>query len=183
MKKLILILLLANCHLLNAQIDSSYQLLLKNISEVQMTDSLLLNAIELQAEPLDTFSIKKWFALALSTNNTNRLKNRNYYLTGKITYNNNFDLLVVVEQKKKADVTGMQVVYLVSTKKNGSYISSLEVAVAGTKNNSNFNTTSLLYKDNKLKLDRKFVANDSSYADVNVYKITKTGRFLLAPTY
>ncbi|MBP7109018.1 MAG: hypothetical protein KBA90_10710, partial [Chitinophagaceae bacterium] len=128
MKKLILILLLANCHLLNAQIDSSYQLLLKNISEVQMTDSLLLNAIELQAEPLDTFSIKKWFALALSTNNTNRLKNRNYYLTGKITYNNNFDLLVVVEQKKKADVTGMQVVYLVSTKKNGSYISSLEVA-------------------------------------------------------
>ena len=175
MKKLVLILLLSHCHLLNAQTDSSYQLLLKNISEVKLTDSLLLNAIELQAEPLDTFSIKKWFALALSTNNNNRLKNRNY--------NNNFDLLVVVEQKMKADVTGTQVVYLVSTKKNGSYISSLEVAVAGTKNNSNFNTTSLLYKDNKLKLDRKFVANDSSYADVNVYKITKNGRFLLAPTY
>ena len=61
MKKLVLILLLSHCHLLNAQTDSSYQLLLKNISEVKLTDSLLLNAIELQAEPLDTFSIKKWF--------------------------------------------------------------------------------------------------------------------------
>ncbi|MEO5947824.1 MAG: hypothetical protein ABIP79_13480 [Chitinophagaceae bacterium] len=183
MKKLILILSFSHCLLLNAQTDSSYQLLLKNISEVQLTDSLLLNAIELQSEPLDTFIIKKWFALALSTNNTNRLKNRNYYLTGKITHNNNFDLLVVVEEKMKADVTGMQIVYLVSTKKNGDYISSLEVAVAGIKNNSNYNTSSLLYKDNKLKLDTKFVANDSSYAEVNVYKITKTGRFLLAPKY
>lgn len=183
MKKLIIIFSFFHGLFLNAQTDSSYQLLLKNIAEVQLTDSLLLNAIELQSEPLDTFTIKKWFTQALSINKTNRLKNRDYYLTGKITYNNNFDLLVVVEQKKKADATGMQVVYLVSTKKNGDYISSLEVAVAGIKNNSNYNTSSLLYKDNKLKLDRKFVANDSAYADVNEYKITKNGRFLLAPNY
>lgn len=183
MKNLIIILLFPHCLFLNAQTDSSYQFLLKDISEVKLTDSLLLNAIELQSNPLDTFTIKKWFTHALSINNNNRLKNREYFLTGKITYNNSFNLLVVVEQKMKADVTGIQVVYLVSTKKDGTYISSLEVAVAGIKNNSNYNTSSLLYKDNKLKLDTKFVANDSSYADVNVYKITKTGRFLLAPNY
>lgn len=168
---------------LHAQRDSAYMELLKTIEEVPLTDSLLLNAVEMKIEPLDTFTIKKWFTQALSVANNNRLKNREYYLTGKITTNNNFDLLVVVEQKRKADITGTQVVYLVSTKKNGGYISSLEVAVAGIKNKSTYNTSSLLYSDNKIKLDTKFKLNDTSYADVNVYKINKNGRFLLAPKY
>lgn len=183
MKKLIVIISFLSCHAVNAQLDSAYTELLKTINEVPLTDSLLLNAVEVETTPLDTFTIKKWFTQALSVANNNRLQNREYYLTGKITTNNNFDLLVVVEQKKKADVTGTQVVYLVSTKKNGGYISSLEVAVAGIKNKSTYNTSSLLYKDNKIKLDTKFNLNDSLHADMSVYKINKNGRFLLAPSY
>ncbi len=183
MKKLLVIFFIISSFTLHAQLDSEYKELLKEIAEVPFTDSLLLKAVEMQAEPLDTFTIKKWFTQALSVANNNRLKNREYYLTGKITSNSNFDLLVVVEQKKKADVTGTQVVYLVSTKKNGGYISSLEVAVAGIKNKSTYNTSSLLYSDNKIKLDTKFNLNDTLYADVNVYKINKNGRFLLAPKY
>jgi hypothetical protein len=117
MKKLIIILSFLSCQGVNAQQDSAYADFLKTINEVPLTDSLLLKAVEIQTEPLDTFIIKKWFTQALSIANNNRLKNREYYLTGKITTNNNFDLLVVVEQKKKADVTGTQVVYLVSIKK------------------------------------------------------------------
>lgn len=183
MKKLLLIVFILSSQSIMAQQDSAYKALLNMTREVPLTDSLLLNAIEINIEPLDTFTIKKWFTHALSISNNNRLKNRNYYLAGKITYNSNFDLLVIVEEKKKADVTGTQVVYLVSAKKNGNYISSLEVAVSGVKNKGTYYTTSKLYKDNKLQLDKKFNINDSSYADVNTYKINKSGRFLLAPSY
>jgi hypothetical protein len=183
MKNLIILISLLSCQFLYAQQDTTYKALLENINEVSITDSLLLKAVEMQTEPLDTFSIKRWFTQALDVANNNRLKNRDYYLTGKITSNTNFDLLVVVEQKKKADVTGTQVVYLVSIKKDGGYISSLEVAVAGIKNKSTYNTSSLLYKDNKIRLDTKFNLNDTLYADVNVYKINTNGRFLLAPKY
>lgn len=180
---MIIIISIISYQFVNAQADTTYKALLQNIEEVSITDSLLLKAVEMQTEPLDTFTIKRWFTQALSVANNNRLKNRDYFLTGKITSNNNFDLLVVVEQKKKADMTGTQVVYLVSTKKDGGYISSLEVAVAGIKNKSTYNTSSLLYKDNKIKQDTKFNLNDTLYADVNVYKINKNGRFLLAPKY
>lgn len=183
MKKFLVIFFIISFQNLHAQADSAYKEFIKTINEVPLSDSLLLNAVELQTNPLDTFTIKKWFTQALSVSNNNRLKNRDYYLTGKITTNRNFDLLVVVEQKKKADVTGTQVVYLVSIKKDGGYISSLEVAVAGVKNKSTYNTSSLLYKDNKIKLDTKFNLNDTLYADINEYKINKNGRFLLAPKY
>lgn len=180
---MIIIFFIFSSHFLNAQEYSSYKELLNATAEVPLTDSLLLNAVEIKTNPLDTFTIKKWFSIALSTNNTNRLKNRDYYLTGKITQNSSFDLLVIVEEKKRTDMTGMQVVYLVSIKKDGSYISSLEVAVTGLKNNSNYNTSSKLYANNQLKLNTKFNINDSSYADVTTYKINQSGRFLLAPKY
>ena len=183
MKKLILLISFLSFHQLHAQNDMTYQALLSSVKEVPLTDSLLLHAVEIQANPLDTFTIKKWFSHALSVNNTNRLKNRDYFLMGKITSNINFDLLVLAEQKRKTDATGIQVVYLVSTKKDGGYISSLEVAVSGLKRRSTYYTSSRLYKDNKIFLDTRFNLNDSLYADYSVYNINQNGRFLLAPKY
>lgn len=183
MKKLIILLSFLSFHQLQAQKDTAYQALLRSAEEVPVTDSLLLSAVEINTSPLDSITIKKWFSHALSVANTNRLKNRDYFLTGKITTNTNFDLLVVVEQKRKTDATGTQVVYLVSMKKDGGYISSLEVAVSGIKSKSTYYTSSRLYKDNRLYLDTKFNLNDSLYADYSVYNINQNGRFLLAPKH
>ena len=72
-----------------------------------------------------------------------------------------------------------QVVYLVTTKKDGSYISSLEVAVSGVRKKSSYYTSSWLYKDYRIVKDSKMVVNQKSYDDLASYKISGAGRFIL----
>ena len=125
--------------------------------------------------------------LGLAKNN--RLKNRAYYLAGKITGHENFDLLVLVEEKKssgsrgKADSNSVQVVHLVSTRKDGHYIASLEAAVTGLKKNSTYNTSSWLYKDYKIVLDSKISVNDKIFDEMTSYRINRGGRFILSGRY
>ena len=166
-----------------AQEEPTYPALLNTAEEVMITDSLLISATMESSNLMDTMAMKKWFPTLLPATANNRLKNRNYYLAGKMTANNNFDLLLVLEEKKKNETTGAQVVYLVTRKKDGTFISSLEVAVAGTKKNSSYNTTSCLYKDNKIVLSSRMVINNKNYDDILTYKINKGGRFILAPKY
>lgn len=166
-----------------AQEDSSYVQLLKNVNEVQLTDSLHIGTAPQQTNSLDSISVKKWFAPLLGFAKNNRLKNRSYCLAGKITSNDHFNLLVLMEEKKKNDSNQVQVVYLVSTKKDGTYIASLEAAVSGVKKGSSFNTSSWLYKDYKIVLDSRITVREKSYDDMVSYWINGGGRFILSAKY
>jgi len=183
MKKLVFICLLLSTLDAAAQENPTYPELLNPSEEIMVTDSMVIDSTMDSRNLLDTLAVKKWFPNLLPATPNNRLKNRNYYLAGKMTANNNFDLLLVLEEKKKNDSTGAQVVYLVTRKKEGTFISSLEVAIAGTKKNSSYNTTSWLYKDNKIVLSSRMVINNKNYDDILTYKINRGGRFILAPKY
>lgn len=161
----------------------TYADLLKSVKEVELSDSLYINASTRLKNPLDTNTVKKWFAFILGSANNNRLKNRSYYLSGKITVNEHFDLLILLEKKKKDDSASVQVVYLITTKKDGAYIASIEAAVAGIRKKSNYNISSWLYKDNKIVIDSEFTVNETYYTDLTNYKINKGGRFILSPKY
>lgn len=87
-----------------AQEDSSYANLLQSTEEIQLTDSLYINTTEWQLRRLDSADVLKWFSPILGLTNTNRLKNRRYYLAGKITSDANFDLVVLMEEKKERTV-------------------------------------------------------------------------------
>ena len=183
MKRLISWCLIFSSLSLSAQNGTTYTDLLKLGEEVELYDSLYINAEPLQKNLIDSNIVKKWFSPLLGSGNNSRLKNRNYYLTGKITSNEIFNLLVLMEKKKKSDSAGIQVIYLITTKKDGTYIASIEAAVTGTKKRTNYNTSSWLYKDYRVVLDSRMTVNDKSYTDLSNYKINKGGRFILYPKY
>ena len=166
-----------------AQDGSDYDNLHHTTDEVQFSDSLQINAAVFQKKPLDSITVKKWFSNLFSGTAKNRLKNRNYYLTGKITSNEYFDLLILQEEKKRSDSSSVQVVYLITCKKDGTYIASLEAAIAGIRKKYTYNTFTWLFKDNKIVLTSKMAVNGKSYDDLMNYKITNKGRFILYPKY
>ncbi len=185
MKKLIVICLLFSSLGVIAQNDTSYAAMLNSTEEIRLTDSVEINASQWKLRRLDSVDVKKWFSPILGTTNNNRLKNRGYYLAGKITTNKNYDLLVIMEEKKKNDTTNsaVQVIYLITVRKDGKYIASLEVAVTGTKKKTSYNTSSRLYRDFKIMKDSKITVNEKSFDDLAFYKINGGGRFILYPNY
>ena len=99
-----------------SQQDSSYQGMISKVSELQVGDSLTISTANWQLFQLDSNSVKKWFSPLLGTGNNNRLKNRNYFLSGRITANAGFDLLLIMEEKMKSD-SGSRVLHFITTKK------------------------------------------------------------------
>ena len=168
-----------------AQKETSYVAMLSATEEIELKDSLEINAVAWKLRRLDSVDVKKWFSPILGTANNNRVKNRGYYLGGKFTTHENFDLLVLLEEKKKKDSSNsaVQVIYFVTTKKDGKYIASLEVAITGAKKKTSYNTTSWLYKDFKIMKDSKLIVNEKLFDDLAVYKINGGGRFILYPNF
>lgn len=183
MKKLIFLIFIFSGLASAAQDKSGYDSLLTLAEEVELSDSMHIDSEPKQKNLLDSGSVKKWFSPLLGSGTNNRLKNRAYYLAGKITSNEIFNLLVLMEKKKKTDSAGVQVVYLVTTKKDGTYIASIQAAVGGIKKSSAYKTSSWLYKDFRVVLDSKITVHDKSYDDLSNYKINKGGRFILYPKY
>ena len=185
MKRFITFCFLLSCLHVGAQEDSSYTAMLQTTEEVQLGDSLQIDAVQWKLRRLDSVDVKKWFSPILGTTTNNRLKNRGYYLGGKFTTNKNFDLLVLLEEKKKKDTSNsaVQVIYFITTKKDGKFIASLEVAVTGVKKKTTYNTTSWLYRDFKILKDSEFIINEKPFNDLAVYKISGGGRFILYPNY
>lgn len=183
MKRSLLIVILSSFLQANAQQEPGYDDLLKKVNEISLTDSLHINVTPSHLLLLDSSVVKKWFSPLLGLAKNNRLKNRNYYLAGKITSHDNFDLLFLLEEKKKSDSSNVQVVHLVSSKKEGHYIASIEAAVSGIKKKSNYNISSWLYKDYKIVLDSRILVNDQSIDDMTSYRINRGGRFILSQRF
>jgi len=182
MKHLILVGLLLGSACVFSQEPLSYSRMLENTREIDLADSLQFDTSPAEVVALDSFTVKKWFAHVLPANAGNKFKNRRFSLAGKITQQPNFDLLLLLEEKK-SDSTGMQVIYLISVKKNGDYIASLKAAAGGTKKRTGFNISSCLYRDYKIVQDSRITIDDKVYNDMAYYKINSGGRFVSYPKF
>ena len=166
-----------------SQDSASYAKILTVTNEITIADSIRLSTDAWNRQRLDSNDVKKWFSPLLGSLNNNRLKNRSYFLAGKITSPLNFDILILLEEKKKADTIESVVVHLVTTRKNGGYISSLETAVRGNKKKSNYNTSSFLFSDLTIRKDSHITVNERKLDDLEIYRINSGGRFILYPDY
>lgn len=181
MKHLILTFLFSGSLFAHAQQPLSYTGLLDLTKEVDFSDSLQFNHESEQVVTLDTNTVKEWFGPVLSVSANNKFKNRVFSLAGKITSQENFDLHILLEEKTKSDSSSTQVVYLVSTKKNGEYIASLKAAFIGEKKKTAYNITSCLYKDFKIRLASRITVANKAFDDMALYKINAGGRFVSYP--
>ncbi len=172
-----LMVLLSGSLRLAAQEPLSYLDMLAGTREIKLSDSLNFDTSPDEVTALDSNTVKKWFFPVLSSG-SNKFKNKTYSLAGKITGNSQFDLLVLLEDKRRSDSTGIQVTYLVSARKTGEYIASLKAAVSGTKKKTGYNITSCLYKDNRIVQDSRITINDKVYDDLTRYRISNGGRFI-----
>lgn len=160
-----------------SQGDSAYIKLLANVKDLMITDSMHITTENWELQKLDTNDVKKWFAPLLGTGNNNRLKNRSYYLTGKIVNNPGYDLLLILEQKMKSD-NGTQVLHFVTTKKEGNYIAHFEASVNGIKKNSTYNTQSTLYQGQRIRKLEEITVNGKTITTVEHFRINNAGRFI-----
>lgn len=180
MKKIASLSCLFFCIHLAAQDALTYQQLLAGNEEITVSDSLLVTTLSQKKSEVDSATVKKWFSNILSFSQSGKLKNRDFYMAGKITSNIQFDLHVVVEDKKnKNDSSTMQVIHLVTTHKDGSYISSFKAAVTGSKKKANYITSSWIYKDLNIVLNSRITTSSTLMADIAQYKITSNGRFIM----
>jgi hypothetical protein len=104
-------------------------------------------------------------------------------LIGKLTAAENFDLLVLLEKKRRSDSTGTQIIYLISTRKTGEFIASLKAAVGGTRKRTGYNISSCLYKDYRIIQDSKITVDNKAINDMVYYKINSGGRFVSYPKF
>jgi hypothetical protein len=179
-KKLIPFCCLFLCLHLAAQDALTYPQLLANNEEIHVSDSLFITSLSQKMNKLDSTAVKKWFYQVLSISQTGKLKNRDFFLAGKMTGNPQFDLHVLVEDKKnKKDSFSVQVIHLVTTHKDGAYISSFKAAVTGAKKKSSYNISSWIYKDLNIVQNSRITTSTASMADIAQYKITSSGRFMM----
>lgn len=183
MNRLILLCLLNSSLLAFGQEPLSYPQLLENTKEIDLTDSLQFDTTPEEVTAIDSLTVKKWFPQVLPATANNKFKNRAFSLVGKITSNSNFDLLVLLEEKRRSDSTGTQVTYLISVKKTGDYIASLRAAVGGSKKKTAYNISSCLYKDYKIVQDSRITINNKPMNDMAYYKINSGGRFVSYPKF
>lgn len=183
MKHLILAVFLG-CNLsLVAQDSLTYTGLLASTSEINLADSLNFDTNPEEVTALDSNTVKKWFSSVLPTTAANKFKNRAFSLIGKLTTSENFDLLVLLEKKRRSDSTGTQIIYLISTRKTGEFIASLKAAVGGTRKRTGYNISSCLYKDYRIIQDSKITVDNKAINDMVYYKINSGGRFVSYPKF
>lgn len=168
------------CLQLSAQDVLSYSQLLNTSPEITLRDSLPVSSLTRDMKEIDSNTLLQFFKPVLTNGSqTVKLKNRDFFTSGKITTHDHFNLIVLVEDKKKEDSTVLRVIYLVTTKKDGTYISSFKAGVSGTKKKSAYNTSSWISKDLNIQQDSRITTTTASMADVARYKITNTGRFMM----
>jgi hypothetical protein len=162
----------------SAQEEYSYAELLSKTIELNVDDSLNVKDLEHNMSTIDSATAAKWFSNVFSTSTTGKLKNRNFYIAGKITTDNYFDLLLLAEEKKKDDTTTLQIFYLVTTRKDGACIASFKAALNGMSKRVNYNVSSCLYKNFKIIQDSKISFPHESISDLTEYMITGKGKFI-----
>jgi len=182
MKYFILILLFAAS--LNATAQKSHSEILNMTKEIKIIDRLYVDLANLDKKEIDQATAYKLFK-RMYGNNSSLPNDTKYYIAGKITKHPDFDLLFLYAEENKTDSVTNFNLSLLTTRKDGSYVSVLDAAsdiYYVRKNKPEFHKTrSYLYSDFKIKQEsevsffgRKFEME---------YRINDYGVFVFYPNY
>jgi len=182
MKYFILILFFAGS--LNAIAQKSYSEILNMTKEIKIIDRLYLDLANLDKKEIDYVTAYPLFKRMYA--NTSSLPNdTKYYIAGKITKDPGFDLLFLYAEKIKTDSVTNFNLSLLTTRKDGSYISIIDAASDNhyvRNNKPQFHKVrSYLYSDFKLKQENEISAFDRKFE--MEYKINDYGVFVFYPNY
>lgn len=103
-----------------------------------------------------------------------------YFISGKITSHPNFDVLLVSTKKENDDNKFFEYVYLLTTRKDGSNISTLTVAIKREKGAIVY-TSSWLYKDYSVMVATNIQSDGKTFGGRAEYRINEEGRFVHYP--
>ena len=182
MKLFILILLFAAS--LNAAAQKSHSEILNMTKEIKIIDRLYIDLANLDKKDIDEATAYKLFK-RMYGNNSSLPADTKFYIAGKITKHPDFDLLFLYAEEIKTDSVTNFNLSLLTTRKDGSYVSELDAAsdiYYVRKNKPEFHKTrSYLYSDFKIKQENEVSAFGRKFE--MEYKINDYGVFVFYPNY
>lgn len=182
MKLLFSIILLFSSTFLMGQGGISYNDVLKRTREITIADSLFIDVASVEHVALDTPMLEAFFQAIYPPLGTGTKKSRpmEYFISGKITTHPNFDLLLVSTKKENDDNKYFEYVYLLTTRKDGSNISTLTIAIRREKD-AVVNTSSWLFKDYRIFVATNIQSKGKTFGGLAEYRINEEGRFVHFP--
>jgi len=178
------ILILLSGATLNATSQKSYPEILSMTKEIKIIDRLYLDLTNLNKTELDEATAFKLFK-RMYGNNGSLPKGNKYYVVGKITKHPDFDLLFLYAEENRIDSVINFNLSLLTTRKDGSYISILDAASDDhyvRKNKPEFHKTrSYLYSDFKIRQENELSVLGRKF-EIE-YKINDYGVFVSYPGY
>ncbi|HEX6194067.1 MAG TPA: hypothetical protein VFZ42_16955 [Chitinophagaceae bacterium] len=164
-----------------AQNEADYNNLLKKTKEIVIVDSILVEVTSVEHIVLDTNTLKNYFQMFYPPLTTRRSSAMEYYISGKITTNPNYNMLLVSTRKEEEEEdVYSESVYLLTTKKDGSNISAIAIATKREKN-AIVNTSSWLHKDNRVFVTTRINSKGKLFGGLTEYRISEDGRFINHP--
>jgi len=168
---------------IDARSQKSYTEILNMTKEIKVIDRLYLDISNLDKTELDEATAHKFFKNFFGTSSLP--KDFKYYISGKITRSPDFDILFLYTEKKTTDTLKNFNLLLLTTRKDGTQISTLDVASDHyyfRNNKPLFNKTrSYLYSDFKVKQENEISAMNKKYEAE--YRINNYGVFVFYPNY
>ena len=182
MKYCILILLFGAS--INATAQKSHSEILNMTKEIKIIDRLYLDLTNLEKKEIDEATAYKLFR-RMYGNISSLPGDTKYYIAGKITRNPDFDLLFLYAEENKTDSITNFNLSLLTTRKDGSYISVIDAASDNYyvhNNKPQFNKVrSYLYRDFKVKQENEVSSLGRKFE--MEYKINDYGVFVSYPGY
>jgi hypothetical protein len=182
MKYFILILLFGAS--INATAQKSHSEILNMTKEIKIIDRLYLDLANLEKKEIDEATAYKLFK-RMYGNISSIPGDTKYYIAGKITRNPDFDLLFLYAEENKTDSITNFNLSLLTTRKDGSYISVIDAASDNYyihNNKPQFNKVrSYLYRDFKVKQENEVSSLGRKFE--MEYKINDYGVFVSYPGY
>jgi hypothetical protein len=182
MKQIAVILML--CVTINATSQKNHTQVLNMTKEIKIIDRVYLDIPNLDKTELDNITAHRFFKNLYGTNNPLPVDTK-YYISGKITKHPDFDLLLLYSEKHPSDSLNDFNLLLLTTRKDGSYISSLDAAsdihfMRNNKMQSN-RIRSYLYSDMRIKQENEISAMNRKFQ--MEYRINEYGVFVSYPKY
>ena len=164
--------------------QKSHAEVLNMTKEIKVIDRLYLDITNLERTELDEVTALKLFKRVYG--NTGSLpKDTKYYVAGKITKHTDFDLLFLYAEENKNDSAANFNLSLLTTRKDGSYVSMIDGASDNyfvRNNKPQFNKVrSYLYNDFRIKQE-----NELSFIGRKLemeYRINDYGMIVSYPNY
>lgn len=180
MRSLLLIWLLSSSTFLFGQGPVTYNELLKRAREINLTDSFLVDVSTVDRVELDSVVLTMHFSSLYPPLETVQQAPMHYYFSGKLTSHPQFNLLLVSTRREQPGLPPYEAVYLLTTKKDGTHISSLSVATRKEKGTI-LEASAWLHKDFRVFVHTSMRAGDKIFTGRSEYRINEEGRFIYYP--